>query len=77
MEAQRRMDQKPCDVESRGCGPCNDLYLQNLTWAKTIEPKTGIEFPTMLDNNVSGESNSSFTPEVGHIILMQIFWFSY
>ncbi|KAL8497079.1 hypothetical protein ACS0TY_020670 [Phlomoides rotata] len=64
VETQRRMDQKPCDVESRGGGPCSDLYLQNLAWANTIEPRTGIEFPTMLDNTISGESNSNFTPEV-------------
>lgn len=65
MEAQSCTDQKNCDIESRGCGPCSDLYLQSLAWAKTTEPRTGVEFPTMLDNTISGESNSCFTPEVG------------
>ncbi|KAK6119605.1 hypothetical protein DH2020_046628 [Rehmannia glutinosa] len=64
VEAQRCVDQKPCDIENRGCGPCSDLYFQNLAWAKTIEPRTGVEFPTMLGDIISGESNYSFTPEV-------------
>ncbi|KAH6761384.1 hypothetical protein C2S51_018333 [Perilla frutescens var. frutescens] len=64
MEAQRCADQKHCDIESRGCGPCSDLYLQSLAWAKTTEPRTGVEFPTMLDNTISGEINSCFTPEI-------------
>ncbi|XP_057799904.1 fatty-acid-binding protein 2 [Salvia miltiorrhiza] len=64
MEAQRITDQKLCEIESRGCGPCNDLHLQSLAWAKTTEPRTGVEFPTMLDNSISGESNSGFTPEI-------------
>lgn len=64
MEAQRCADQKQCDIESRRCGPCSDLYLQSLAWAKTTEARTGVEFPTMLENNISGEINSSFNPEV-------------
>ncbi|KAK6119734.1 hypothetical protein DH2020_046527 [Rehmannia glutinosa] len=63
VEAQRCVDQNPCDIENRGCGPCSDLYFQNLAWAKTIEPRTGVEFPTMLGDIISGESNYSFTPE--------------
>lgn len=75
MEAQSCTDQKNCDIESRGRGPCSDLYLQSLAWAKTTEPRTGVEFPTMLDNTISGESNSCFTPEVGvySFYLKQIF----
>ncbi|KAG6391159.1 hypothetical protein SASPL_148911 [Salvia splendens] len=64
MEAQRITEQKHCATEGRGCGPCSDLYLQRLAWAKTTEARTGVEFPTMLDNSTSGESNSGFTPEI-------------
>lgn len=64
MEAQSCTNQRNCDIESRGCGPCSDLYLQSLAWAKTTEPRTGVEFPTMLDNTILGESNSCFTPEI-------------
>ncbi|KAK4412705.1 Fatty-acid-binding protein 2 [Sesamum alatum] len=64
VEAQICMDQRPCEIENRGCGPCTDLYLQSLAWSKTVEPRTGVEFPTMLDKTISGESNPSFTPEV-------------
>ncbi|KAL1532633.1 fatty-acid-binding protein 2-like isoform X1 [Salvia divinorum] len=64
MEAQRITEHKHCEIESRGCGPCSDLYLQRLAWAKTTEARTGVEFPAMLDNSISGESNSGFTPEI-------------
>ncbi|KAG6389327.1 hypothetical protein SASPL_150795 [Salvia splendens] len=64
MEAKRITEQKHCATENRGCGPCSDLYLQRLAWAKTTEAITGVEFPTMLDNSTSGESNSGFTPEI-------------
>ncbi|XP_042039704.1 fatty-acid-binding protein 2-like [Salvia splendens] len=57
-------EQKHCEIESRGCGPCSDLYLQSLAWAKTTEARTGVEFPSILDNSISGESNSGFTPEI-------------
>ncbi|KAL0330518.1 UNVERIFIED_CONTAM: Fatty-acid-binding protein 2 [Sesamum radiatum] len=64
VEAQICIDQRHCEIENRGCGPCTDLYLQSLAWSKTVEPRTGVEFPTMLDKTISGQSNSSFTPEV-------------
>ncbi|GFQ00048.1 fatty-acid-binding protein 2 [Phtheirospermum japonicum] len=66
VEAQRCMDRKPCEIGNRGCGPCSDLYFQNLAWDdnKTVEPRTGVEFPTVLSDFISGESSSSFTPEV-------------
>ncbi|KAL2237212.1 UNVERIFIED_CONTAM: Fatty-acid-binding protein 2 [Sesamum indicum] len=67
VEAQICMDQRPCEIENRGCGPCTDLYLQSLAWSKTVEPRTGVEFPTMLDKTISGQSNSSFTPETSLI----------
>ncbi|XP_051151185.1 fatty-acid-binding protein 2 [Andrographis paniculata] len=64
VEAQGSLDQRPCEIENRGCGPCTDLYLQNLAWSKTTEPRTGIEFPTLLDNSICDERSSTFTPEV-------------
>ncbi|GER35365.1 chalcone-flavanone isomerase family protein [Striga asiatica] len=66
VEAQSCMDRNPCEIENRICGPSGGLYFQNLAWDdnKTVEPRTGVEFPTMLGDFMSGESNSSFTPEV-------------
>lgn len=58
------MDGRPCEVETRGCGPFSEIYLQNLAWSSNaVEPRTGIEFPTVLDNIITGE-NTSLTPEV-------------
>ncbi|XP_022881626.1 fatty-acid-binding protein 2-like isoform X1 [Olea europaea var. sylvestris] len=62
--SQRCMDGRPCEVETRGCGPFSEIYLQNLAWSSNaVEPRTGIEFPTVLDNIITGE-NTSLTPEV-------------
>lgn len=72
MEAKRITEQKHCATENRGCGPCSDLYLQRLAWAKTTEARTGVEFPTMLDSSISGESNSGFTPEVAFYLNSEI-----
>ncbi|KAL2517974.1 Fatty-acid-binding protein 2 [Abeliophyllum distichum] len=64
VETQRCTDRRPCEVETQGCGPCSEIYLQNLAWSRNaVEPRTGIEFPTMLDSIITGE-NTSFTPEV-------------
>ncbi|KAL6523942.1 hypothetical protein OROMI_031037 [Orobanche minor] len=66
VEAQRCMDQNQLEIENRGCRPCRDVYFQNLAWDdnKTVEIRTGVEFPTMLGELISAESNSTFTPEV-------------
>ncbi|XP_009764298.1 fatty-acid-binding protein 2 [Nicotiana sylvestris] len=62
METQSGEDQQPCEVEHRGC---DNSFFQNLDWSRhAIEPRTGIEFPTILDNLIAGEKNSSFTSEV-------------
>lgn len=58
-EAERFMNQSPCEVELRGC---SDISLGCLRWA--IEPRTGIEFPSVLENMVAGEDNSNFSSEV-------------
>uniref|UniRef100_A0A5B7AAM5 Putative fatty-acid-binding protein 2 n=2 Tax=Davidia involucrata TaxID=16924 RepID=A0A5B7AAM5_DAVIN len=58
----RCMDQSPCKVEHRECA---DLSLPELNWTRhAVEPRTGIEFPTILDNILVGENNSSLSSEV-------------
>ncbi|PIN21594.1 Chalcone isomerase [Handroanthus impetiginosus] len=59
VEAERCMDQR-----SQGCGPCSELYLQSSALANTMELRTGVEFPSILDDIMSGERNSRFIPEV-------------
>lgn len=56
------MGQMPCDVEHQGCA---SLTFPDLNWRKhAIEPRTGIEFPMILDNIFSEDNSSSFTSEV-------------
>ncbi|KAK1372640.1 Chalcone isomerase [Heracleum sosnowskyi] len=56
-------DQSPCKVEHQGC---EDLcFTGKLDGSRhRVEPSTGIEFPTVLDNNSARETNSSGTSEV-------------
>lgn len=62
---QRCVDQNPCEVVHRGCGGCGDLYFSNFNRTRhAVEPRTGIAFPTILDNFLSGERNSSWLTEV-------------
>ncbi|MFS7991810.1 putative chalcone isomerase, 3-layer sandwich, chalcone isomerase superfamily [Helianthus anomalus] len=57
----RSMNHNPCEVEQRRCG---EFYQKNSNFsAPTVEPRTGIEFPTISDN-IFGESNSSLNTEV-------------
>lgn len=51
------LDQKPCEIGSLSFP---DLNLRR----HATEPKTGIEFPLMLDNILDGENNSRLTSEV-------------
>lgn len=56
------MDQKPCEVAYRAHA---GLTLADVNWTRhAIEPKTGIEFPMILGNILSGENNSSLSSEV-------------
>lgn len=56
------MDQRPCEVARHGC---SSLRFHDLNWTRhAVEPKTGIEFPIMLDNMLSGEKKSNITSEV-------------
>ncbi|TMW98993.1 hypothetical protein EJD97_003211 [Solanum chilense] len=62
MESHSGEDHRPCEVDHRGC---DNSFFQNLNWSRhAVEPRTGIEFPTILDNLIAGERNSSFTSEV-------------
>lgn len=71
IEAQRCMNQRPCKVEHQGCG---DISFQCLSWSRhAIEPRTGIEFPTILENMVMGDDNSNFTSEVNVYSLTCLF----
>ncbi|OVA08346.1 Chalcone isomerase [Macleaya cordata] len=56
------MDQRPCMAEHRGS---SNLSFHEIDWTRhAVEPRTGIEFPTVLDNNLAEGNNSSFTSEV-------------
>lgn len=59
------MDQRPCEVENqRCCGPS----FPDLIWTRhAVEPRTGIEFPMILDNILAGEKSSSLSSEVTFI----------
>lgn len=66
------MDRMPKDVECRRRG-CPHLSFPELNLAKSaVEPKTGIEFPVLLDNLSAKEHNSNFNPEV-NISLKNLF----
>ncbi|KAG4953711.1 hypothetical protein AAZX31_14G097300 [Glycine max] len=56
------MDQVPKEVECQGCSflPCLELSQAK----PAVEPKTGIEFPLVLDNLFTGEKNYNFNSEV-------------
>ncbi|XP_057957770.1 fatty-acid-binding protein 2 isoform X2 [Malania oleifera] len=56
------MDQRPCEVGHQGCA---DLSFLDLKWTRpAVEPKTGIEFPIILDSILDGENNSTLSSEV-------------
>ncbi|XP_059662052.1 fatty-acid-binding protein 2 isoform X2 [Cornus florida] len=61
-QMQRGMDQSPCQVEHGGC---SDISFLDLNWTRhAVEPRTGIAFPTIIDNIFARESNSSLMSEV-------------
>ncbi|XAR57540.1 hypothetical protein NMG60_11025717 [Bertholletia excelsa] len=62
MQIQRCFNESPCEVHHHGCA---DLSFRELNWPRNVvEPKTGIEFPIILDNILIGDNDSSFTSEV-------------
>ncbi|KAM0017712.1 putative chalcone isomerase [Helianthus debilis subsp. tardiflorus] len=58
--AGRSMNHSPCEVLQRRCGDGDGSFNCS---ARAVEPRTGIEFPTILDN-IFEASNSSFNTEV-------------
>nr|GEY81115.1 fatty-acid-binding protein 2 isoform X1 [Tanacetum cinerariifolium] len=58
---ERSMNHSPCEVEQRRCGDIK--YGSSNCSASAVEPRTGIEFPTILDN-IFGGDNSSFNTEL-------------
>ncbi|XP_052289668.1 fatty-acid-binding protein 2 isoform X2 [Citrus sinensis] len=56
------MGRSPCEVESHRCGALSFPDLSRTRHA--VEPRTGIEFPMILDNVIDGENYSSSTSEV-------------
>lgn len=56
------LDQRPCEVESRGC---SGLSVPELYWKEhAVEPRTGIEFPMILDSIPAGERNSNLNSKI-------------
>ena len=64
VQMQECMDRRPCEVGHQGCG---SLSFLDLNWTQhAVEPRTGIEFPTILDNILDRQNNSSLASEVKH-----------
>ncbi|CAK7352756.1 unnamed protein product [Dovyalis caffra] len=62
VQVQASIDQRPCEVEHRGCP---GLPIPDLNWTRhAVEPRTGIEFPMFLDNILAGQNRSRLTSEV-------------
>ncbi|OMO86438.1 Chalcone isomerase [Corchorus olitorius] len=62
VQMQECINQRPCEVGHQGCG---SLSFLDLNWTRhAIEPRTGIEFPTILDNVLDRQNNSSLASEV-------------
>lgn len=56
------MVQRPCEVARKGYA---GLYFPELDWRRhEVEPRTGIEFPMILDNVLAGENNSNLCSEL-------------
>jgi len=66
------MDQVPKDVERQGCPRLSitELNLAN----STVEPKTGIEFPVVLDSSSAGDRNSNLGSEVNICFTILLCW---
>jgi len=62
MQIYGTIDQVPKEVECQGCPFLSYLELNEAKPA--VEPKTGIEFPLVLDNIFVGEKNFGFNSEV-------------
>ncbi|XWS17580.1 hypothetical protein CRYUN_Cryun33cG0079200 [Craigia yunnanensis] len=62
IQMQECTDQRPCEIGHQGCV---SLSFLDLNWTQhAVEPRTGIEFPTILDNIIDRQNNSSLASEV-------------
>ncbi|PPS02582.1 hypothetical protein GOBAR_AA18089 [Gossypium barbadense] len=62
VQMQERKDRRACEVGHQGYGSPSFL---DLNWTQhDVEPRTGIEFPTTLDNVFDRQINSSLSSEV-------------
>ncbi|KAG4190204.1 hypothetical protein ERO13_A07G019100v2 [Gossypium hirsutum] len=62
VQMQERKDRRACEVGHQGYGSPSFL---DLNWTQhAVEPRTGIEFPTTLDNVFDRQINSSLSSEV-------------
>uniref|UniRef100_A0A2P2J9D1 Uncharacterized protein n=2 Tax=Rhizophora mucronata TaxID=61149 RepID=A0A2P2J9D1_RHIMU len=62
VQMHRSIDQGPCEVEHHGH---SGLSYHDLKWTRhAVEPRTGIEFPTILDNILIGGNKSHLASEV-------------
>lgn len=56
------MDQAPCEDGHQGC---LGISLSNIRWIRdTVEPKTGIKFPSFLCNHLDAEEDNRRITEV-------------
>lgn len=56
------VDQAPCEDGHQGC---LGISLSNIKWIRdTVEPKTGIKFPSFLCNHLDGEENRRRITEI-------------
>lgn len=66
------LDKNPCNVQHRGCG---GHAVPEFDWARhAVEPKTGIQFPAVLNSILSKDNQSNLSPEV--LLLLLLPWFS-
>ncbi|GMG99287.1 hypothetical protein Nepgr_001127 [Nepenthes gracilis] len=62
VQMQGSLDQRPCEVEHQGYA---GLSIPDFNRAiHAVEPRTGIEFPTILNSILAEENKSSFSSEV-------------
>ncbi|XP_010261878.1 PREDICTED: fatty-acid-binding protein 2-like isoform X2 [Nelumbo nucifera] len=62
VEISGHLNQRSCVDEHRGCTGYSFL---DMDWSRhAVEPRTGIKFPTILDNILAGEKRYSLPPEV-------------
>jgi len=73
MQMYGTIDQVPKEVECQGCPFLSYLELNQAKPA--VEPKTGIEFPLVLDNIFAGEKDFGFNSEVKYFVCKVLFWF--